>query len=538
MRALVICDKVDSAIHRIAVTRANHSRWHTFKVIAVHPKRPSLEQLKEFEEGMEWCDIIDFQYWKTAELLQGMYDIKKPSLLAHHNPYDLTRSNWEKYKINIVSNTEQKQTIPIPSTLIPLPIDLDYWTYAPNVDKEFDVIMVSNRIEGKKGVMPIAEFCDRNNLKMALVGAISDPAYFDQVMMHSCVTFFGGITNDELRDLYHKSRFHICNSVDGFESGTLPMLEAMACGCLVITRRVGHVPDLFNLKNMIVRRGAVDDLEDLLKSYTEIQKDEALQKAMRLEAFHSLRYRNYDLFGWKYSKLYHQLLQQKELVSAIVPCLADPARIAKTLVSLLAQSYGPMEIILVCDSSPIEPLQKLVEAIGSQSNNTIKLFNTTQFVPEKTVEFNALTGLPALYKDYGLARARNVGIMEAEGQWILFCDDRMVPDLHAVENFYNARKEGTWLYGVKDNNPKSFVENFSFVKRSDIVKIGMFNERITQYGGMTQDVRTRFELNKNKIEILPTAIASTSRKSNSRHSRVMDIAISKTQCYKLYGEKK
>lgn len=538
MRVLVICDKVGSAIHRIAVTREKYTPWHSFRVIAVHPKRPSLEQLKEFEESKEWCDIIDFQYWKTAELLQGMYDINRPCLLAHHNPYDLTRSTWEKYKINIVSNSEQKELIRIPSTVIPLPIDLNFWTYAPNVDKEFDIIMVSNRIEAKKGVLPVAQFCEKNNLRMALVGAVSDPAYFEQVVSHDCVTFFAGITDEELRDLYHKSKFHVCNSIDSFESGTLPMLEAMACGSLVITRRVGHVPDLFNLKNMVVRRGPPDDLEDLQTCFNEILKDEALQQRMRLEAVHSLRYRNYDLFAWKYSKLYHQLLQQKELVSAIVPCLADPVKIAKTLVSLLAQSYGPMEIILVCDSSPIEPLQKLVEAIGSERNNTIKLFNTVQYVPEKTVKFNPLTNLPALYKDYGLARARNVGIMEAEGQWILFCDDRMVPNLNAVENFYNVRKEGTWLYGVKDDNPKSFVENFSFVKRSDIVKIGMFNERINQYGGMTQDVRTRFELNKNKVQMLSEATAKTSRKSASRLSRIMDIAISKTQCYKLYGDKK
>src|SRR5690606_35249118 len=110
-------------------------------------------------------------------------------------------------------------------------------------------------------------------------------------------------------------------------------------------------------------------------------------------------------------------------------------------------------------------------------------------------------------KTYGLARARNQAIMEAEGKWLWFVDDRMLPEQDALELFYERRTHDLWLYGVKDGVEKSFVENFSFVHRHDLALIGSFNERITQYGGTTQEVRTRWERNGKKTQIVTTAKA-------------------------------
>ncbi|MBU1759384.1 MAG: glycosyltransferase, partial [Bacteroidetes bacterium] len=56
------------------------------------------------------------------------------------------------------------------------------------------------------------------------------------------------------------------NSLFDFESGTLPILEAMACGVPVLTRNIGHVPDLFDGKNMVIREGEQNDVEDLKKN--------------------------------------------------------------------------------------------------------------------------------------------------------------------------------------------------------------------------------------------------------------------------------
>lgn len=527
MRILTVVEKEGSAIYRMMLGLKKYCNWHDIQIVAVHPKRPNLQQLTDFQKGMEWCDIINFQYWKTAEMLRAMYNIAKPCLLAHHNPYDLNQSTWTNYKVNVVHNSEQQKTIRVPSVKIEHPVDLEYWEFQQK-EKEnpsFDIIMVQGRIEAKKGALAVAQASKDLGLKVALVGSVSDQNYMDQIMETGVVKFFENISDDALRDMYHDSKIHVCNSIDKFESGTLPILEAMACGTPVLTRKIGHVPDLFNGKNMLVRRGEVEDLEDLKNQLKVILDDKELRDEMRIEARHSLRYRNYEIYSREYSKLFHHLNQSKELVTAIIPTVATPEQLVKILSRVMAQTYGPMEIIICDDSTNPHPNEELIRALRPQTNHTLKFYTTATYTSNlDEVKFD---------KTYGLARARNKAILEAEGKWLWFVDDRMLPEPTSLMEFYNRRKEGTWLWGMKDEIKKSFVENFSFCDRRDIIRIGGFNEQITQYGGMTQDIRTRWEANRLQLEFVENARAKTDRKSSAKWNRYMDIAKSKTQCYKL-----
>lgn len=182
MKILLVAEKEGTAIHRLCVQLQKSAWWHSFRIVCVHPKRPNPAQILEFERGMQWADVIDFEYWKTADLLTDMYEIKKPMILSHHNPYDLQRSAWTKYKVNVVSNSEQQRLMRVPSTRIDLPVDLDYWAFEPQERErggteglQYEVIMVQNRIEGKKGALPVAEACKQLGIKMLLVGDVSDP---------------------------------------------------------------------------------------------------------------------------------------------------------------------------------------------------------------------------------------------------------------------------------------------------------------------------------------------------------------------------
>lgn len=530
MRVLIVAEKEGTAIHRLAVQKAKACWWHSFKIVCVHPKRPSPDQLSSFEAALSWCDVIDFMYWKTAELLHSMYDIKKPSMLTHCNPYDVNKLPWTNYNINVVLNQEQHHTMRVPNTVIELPVDLDFWEYQylPSA-KVWDVLMVSNRIEGKKGVLPVAQACKELGLKMALVGDISDPAYYQSVIDTGVVQFFHKIPDEQLRDLYYQSKIHVCNSVDNYESGTLPILEAMACGTPVITRKVGHVPDINSGRNMVVRRGEPEDTEELKNMIADLLNNPATMKEISNEARHSLRYRGYDLYALKYSRLYHQLLHpEQELTTVITPTVSTANQLVQFFPPLFTQTHQAFEIIVVHDGTMqnARECRALIEELRASTPYTIKFFQTIQW---------AVTDEGEPYKTYGLARARNKAILEAEGKWLWFVDDRMVPNKDALEMFYFSRQEGKWQWGIKDGVGKSFVENFSFVDRQTLIKVGSFSEQITQYGGMTQEVRKRWELNKNYLHYNPAAGATTSRKSSSKFRRGVDIAKSKAQCYKLYG---
>ena len=531
MKILLVAEKEGTAIHKLCLMTAKAAPWHDYRIVCVHPKRPNGEQIREFTQGLEWCDMIDFRYWRTAELLKAMFDVSKPNILTHYNPYDLGRFGWQSYNQNIVVNNEQKHKLKGLAKLVPLPVDLDFWEYPKEGEypKTYHVIMVSNRIEGKKGVREVAQACYELGLNMALVGAISDPNYFSEIMgkYGSAITFFQQIPDEELRELYYKSMIHVCNSIDNFESGTMPIMESMACGTPVLTRRVGHVPDLSTGRNMIVRKGESGDVEDLKQNIKQLIEDPIALKELRYEGRFSLRYLGLELYGMRYSKLYNEAMHKEPLVSVIMPVASSIEDWQQTLAHIIVQTYPALEIIIVDDSPDGENTainEDAIAMVRTQTRRTIKYFKTAQY---KYID-------KKLVKTYGLARARNKGILEAEGKYLCFIDDRMTPELDAIEKFMERIDERIWLWGVKDGVVKGFVENFSFIARKDIISFGNFNEMITQYGGTTQEVRKRAEINKIKFAMVEEAKAKTSHKSRNRWKKHKDIAKSKMQCYKLY----
>lgn len=532
MKILLVAEKEGTAIHKLCVYTKRANPHHDFIIVCVHPKRPSNDQLDAFEKGMAWADVIDFRYWKTAELLRSMFAINKPNLLTHYNPYDLERANWDEYGTNIVVNTTQQRSIKVKSRLIPLPVDVFYWDYQE--EKQYKenladpaVIMVANRIEGKKGILEVARVTNELGIKMHLVGAVSDPDYFDSVMENPNVEFHRQISDEELRNLYYKSSIHICNSIDNFESGTMPILESMACGVPVLTRKVGHVGDLSDGTNLVIRSGESSDLDDLKDRLQEMLGDPEWLLKLRKNAWQTVKNRNIEVYGLQYSLLYHELFSRLPLVSVIIPTADRSGILMKTLAHLITCDYQNLEIIVCDDSSTADDAIKnyeVIKAIREQGRHTIKYFRTALFRPDHS-------------KSYGLARARNLGIIEAEGRWLMFLDDRFSISSDAISKFVSRRKEKVWLWGIKDGFKKGFVENFSFIDRKSIIKIGMFNTSIDQYGGMSQDCRSRAEMSDIKFENIEEATATSLIKSSNRIHKNADIAKSKIQCYKLYGKR-
>ena len=236
LNVLAIVDKERTAIDRLAQGLKPYMDSINYNVISVHPKRPDPQQLADFERLARDADIIDYQYFRTAEMLRERYPWlkNKKSILTHYNPYSITESDWAGYDRVIACNKYIASKLPN-SQYISLAVDSDFWTFKDEWEPNRTAIMVANRIEAKKGIMEAAIACGDAGLRLMLVGAISDRNYFESVMATECVEYHEQVSDEELRRLYHKSTIHICNSVDGFESGTLPILGAMMCGVPVIS---------------------------------------------------------------------------------------------------------------------------------------------------------------------------------------------------------------------------------------------------------------------------------------------------------------
>jgi len=521
MKILILVDKPTSAIARLAFLIKKYNSHLKIDVQSLHPKRPDIEELEVVKKKWDEADLVQVSYWRSGEKFRELYPEsfkKKRKFLCHYNPYDVYKKDWLKdYKAVIVGNEEIHTKIPY-AYLIPYCIDLDFWRFNFNYTKEKVVNMVAARIEGKKGIREVAKACKELGYKFILVGRISDPDYFRQVMEANPKTEFKeNISDKELREVYYKSAVHVCNSSDNFESGTLPILEAMATGVPVLTRLIGHVPDLYDGDNMIIREGKQDDYEDLKGELRQLMDNLPLREKIREKAWQTVKNRPAEKMARQFSNLYYKLLSEKKpWVSVIIPTFDRPDILFQCLAKAVAQDYAQKEIIVV-DS-------------GNQSVEVmVKEFRNKTEVPIKYIRFDNKG-------EYTLAKARNLGIIKAQGRYLVFCDERIGMEKEAISAFIERIDSKVWLYGIKDNARKGFVENFSCVSREDIIQYGMFNERIDCYGGMSQEIGNRFGKNGFVFEIVPKAKARGLAESKNSYVKRQDIIRAKLINWELYEQ--
>ena len=117
----------------------------------------------------------------------------------------------------------------------------------------------------------------------------------------------------------------------------------------------------------------------------------------------------------------------------------------------------------------------------------------------------------------------------------------MLPAPDAVEKFIkhlslpngSLHKQKIWFFGDKGAGKKNFVENFSAILREHYIKMSGCNERITRYGGMSQELRERYEFAGFKFEYCEDVTAVTLCSTHKTRERRQDIIESKFQLFKM-----
>lgn len=329
--------------------------------------------------------------------------------------------------------------------------------------------------------------------------------------------FIQDATDLDLKRAYYRSSILVCNSIDGFESGTLPILEAMACGVPVLTRNIGHVPDLFDGKNMVVREGQTEDVIDLKAQLEAMMNNEPWRLKLIEAGWKTVKNMPVQKMAIEYCDVYYQVLSKGvPYVSVIVPTYNRPEVLVRCLAHIAVQSYQNIEIIVV-DSGTEHSAESQVVEFQKQIPHPIRY-----------IRFDG-------HGEYSLAKARNLGVVESRGQIVVFCDERIGMQSDAVHHFVSNLTGRRWLWGVKDESPKPFVENFSAITRNDIIKMGMFNERMNTYGGMSEECRIRAGKIGLVLEPCNQAKAVGLSDSHSSSKRKNDIIKSKLLIWKLYG---
>lgn len=512
IKVVNVVEKKGTALDRLAKSATPFMNNVDYQIVDVHPKRPDISQLNRFEELAKEADVIDYMYYRTADMLRSKYDWlkNKPSILTHHNPYAIKERDWNDYDIVVACNKEIYKNLSEITTSriehIPITVDTDFWQFNTEWTPNNRVIMVANRIESKKGILPVAKACKKIGAKFLLVGNISDSEYFHEVISVGGVEYAQNVTDSELRDLYYKSSVHVCNSIDNFESGTMPVLEAMLCGVPVLSRLIGHVPELNNGENMVIQESETEDVDAIANYLKEMIDNPEKLKDIRDKAWQTAKTRSNERRAYMYNKLYRSVLFPNQVpVTVITPVSGKPEITEQNIEAVANQTYKNIEHIIINDGEEDQPKAK------TPFSRHLNSFNN----------------------DYGLARARNIGAIEATGEILIFCDQRIIMQPDAVENLVNNIKPSTWLYGIKNDIKKEFVENFSAIYRSEFIKRGMFNERINMYGGMSQEIRNRLRAVGGRTERVDSAKATQVGKSSNRNRRRQEIIRAKTMLWKM-----
>lgn len=515
LKIVAISDKTGTAIDRLCKVVEPYHKNIDYVVIDCHPKRPDVSQLARIEQECRTADVIDYQYFRTAEMLRERFSWLKdiPSILTHNNPYSIKESDWNSYQAVVANNKSIKKDLEkITDTRlehIPIVVDPFFWQFNDNYSFNKSVIMVANRIESKKGILPVALACKKLGIKMQLVGAISQPDYFREIIDTGVVHFAQECTDEELRSMYYEAGVHVCNSIDNFESGTMPILESIYCGVPVITRKIGHVSD-FADESIVINDHDSEDVDHLVDIIDKLLCDTKKLENMRQQAWYSIKHMNPERRAYMYQKLYRELLDD-EPVSVIVPVAGKEEVTRENLTAIANQTYKNVEIIVI-DDGEVDQKKNIMD------------FADTVSIPVRYIRLGG--------KGYNLAKARNMGVVQATSDILVFADQRMILEPDCIETFVKNIKPNTWLYGNKGVK-KEFVENLSCIYRNDFVRFGMFNERVNMYGGMSQEARSRARKQGINIEFVENAKATPKGKSSNKRLKKYEIMQMKNLLFKV-----
>lgn len=174
------------------------------------------------------------------------------------------------------------------------------------------------------------------------------------------------------------------------------------------------------------------------------------------------------------------------MISVVIPLYNKEKSVRATLESVLAQTYIDYEVIIVNDGSTDNSVAVIESIIPSFHHSSIRLFSKP---------------------NGGVSSARNFGVEKSRGEYVAFldADDKWAPVYletmaRLIADYPQAVMYGlgfSWIYPNGREVPASCAENFRGIipndgswlmkfwtgstccRKSDILKVGLFNTRLT-----------------------------------------------------------
>ena len=473
------------AIGNIVEEIVKHQRHRfNFFIQPIHPRgvaadvAPITHLLKNTS-----IDLWHAHYWHSADQAMDICEKLKtiPKLLTHHNHYQLEKSDWRQYDALTIATKWGENVLKSKHNrvfYIPYGIDLDRFSYIDDYNTEGVIGYIGRGIE-HKNLAKITEAAFKLGHRVKGSGYIDKPDYWKQVPHKEVLEFHGnegrgGMMPQKFKDeLYKQMTIFVMYSTGEKETGTMPLLEAMARGIPVLATRQGMARDLI----IDGENGILFEEHEFEEKLKMLMEDKELRQRLREKAWETIKAYPWEKISRTYARAYYAtMFPAQRLISVIIPTHNRADNLLKSIMAIEADNYQAKEIIVVDDGSADHTPQVITE---------LKKRIKTPLIYLKTNS-----------EEYGLAKARNMGILEALGEQLVFLDDRLILKPDMLEKIATYNGERIWYWGGKIakghlSTKREFVENFSWCRKKDIADMGLFNERITAYGGMSQEIRER-----------------------------------------------
>ena len=531
MNILITPDILEWAIGNLTrgITKAKCMQRFNFYTVPVHPRGTQEAFLSLDDAVKKGIDFWHAMYWHSAENVLNDLPMLKlkdvPTLLTHHNHYALDKKDWRVNFDGITIATrwgyDKLKTMHDSVYQIPYGLDLDRYSFIKEYPPEGDVVGYVGRVLPHKNLKIICEVAKELKYKVIGSGYVEDQDYW-RSFPHDNLEYKGNIGRLAMSpsnikdDIYKKMKVFVMYSTGEKETGTLPLLEAMARGVPVMATSQGMARDLIeDGKNGIIF--TEENFKEKLKMFME---DEKLRMQCRKHAWETIKNYSEERMAWNYGKAYYDVMWKRmPVVSVIVPTCHRHEKLIDNILSIEGNNYQAKEIIVIDDGLD-DMTKKTVMELKKRIKTPLLYLHTGKH------EGN----------EYNLARARNMGVCEAMGSVLLFLDDRLTLGKLSLEHIAEV-PAGEWHHGRKItkegiSTKRQFIENFSWIRKRDFVAGGMFNERMMMYGGMSELTREQYRTKVNFIYDEKAEVNENVRASGKRRG---DISKAKDIIYKLYS---
>lgn len=526
MNILITPDAPEWALANLSESIVKHNERFNFFTVYVHPRSvpEGMVQVREILKKHQ-IDVWHAQYWNSAlQLLAICPELKNiPKILSHHNHYQLDEGDWSVFNKVIVPTNWAKDKLRKKYKnvdVIPYGIDLHRYSFIEDYPPKEPMVGYVGRVVPWKNLDRVCTAAKNLGYRVLGTGYIDKPDYW-QSFNHDNLEYHGGVGRYEITpanikdELYKRMTVFVAYSTGEKETGTLPLLEAMARGVPVLATAQGMARDIIEDGE----NGIIFDETNFEEKLKMLMEDEDMRMRLRTNALRRIRSYSEESFAWEYGKKYYEVAHdEKKVVSVVIPTYNRAESLIDIVLSIDNQDYPAKEIIVVDDGSNDATQQVLQE---------LRHKIATPMVIRK-LEKNG----------YGLARARNIGAIEAMGDILLFLDDRFKLQEGVLERVIESAQMNTWCFGKKQTGDAisakaGFVENFSWILRADFFRCGGFNERMEFYGGMSQEIRERFRrlgFVFKQIDALATCFVDS-----PRIKKTDEVWRSKFLLHKMYG---